>query len=85
MSSVGLRLRNEGLITSIWREGQFMWARASHQVGRLPALAAELVRRPVVAIAAIGPPALVLQAGDFVLYQQLVTLQLHDWRWSIDG
>jgi hypothetical protein len=27
ISSVGLRLRNEGLITSIWRDGQFMWAR----------------------------------------------------------
>jgi predicted transcriptional regulator len=29
ISSVGLRLRNEGLITSIWRDGQFMWARRS--------------------------------------------------------
>ena len=29
ISSVGLRLRNEGQITSIWRGGQFMWARAS--------------------------------------------------------
>ena len=29
ISSVGLRLRNDGLITSIWRGGQFMWARAS--------------------------------------------------------
>ncbi|MGD0421294.1 MAG: hypothetical protein ABSA68_17235 [Xanthobacteraceae bacterium] len=29
ISSVGLRLRNEGKITSIWRGGQFMWARAS--------------------------------------------------------
>jgi DNA-binding transcriptional ArsR family regulator/predicted transcriptional regulator len=27
ISSAGLRLRNEGLITSIWRDGQFMWAR----------------------------------------------------------
>ena len=29
ISSVGLRLRHEGLITTIWRGGQFMWARAS--------------------------------------------------------
>jgi predicted transcriptional regulator len=29
ISSVGLRLRNQGQIMSIWHEGQFMWARAS--------------------------------------------------------
>jgi lambda repressor-like predicted transcriptional regulator len=29
ISSVGLRLRNEGKITSIWHEGRFMWARPS--------------------------------------------------------
>jgi predicted transcriptional regulator len=29
ISSVGLRLRNEGPITTIWRDGQFMWARRS--------------------------------------------------------
>jgi predicted transcriptional regulator len=29
ISSVGLRLRHEGVITSIWRDGQFMWARRS--------------------------------------------------------
>ena len=34
---------------------EYRWA--DNQVGRLPALAAELVRRPVVAIVAIGPPA----------------------------
>jgi len=29
ISSVGLRLRNEGQITSVWRGGQSMWARTS--------------------------------------------------------
>ncbi len=29
ISAVGLRLRKEGLITRIWHEGQFMWARTS--------------------------------------------------------
>jgi DNA-binding IclR family transcriptional regulator len=29
ISSVGLRLRNEGKIKSIWRDGRFMWTRAS--------------------------------------------------------
>jgi predicted transcriptional regulator len=29
ISSVGLRLRNEGKITRIWRGGRFMWARVS--------------------------------------------------------
>jgi lambda repressor-like predicted transcriptional regulator len=29
ISSVGLRLRNEGKISSIWRDGRFMWSRAS--------------------------------------------------------
>jgi hypothetical protein len=29
ISNVGLRLRAEGRITSIWRDGQFMWARRS--------------------------------------------------------
>jgi hypothetical protein len=28
ISSVGLRLRNAGLIKTIWRDGRFMWARA---------------------------------------------------------
>jgi DNA-binding transcriptional ArsR family regulator len=29
ISSVGLRLRNEGKVESIWRDGRFMWTRAS--------------------------------------------------------
>jgi lambda repressor-like predicted transcriptional regulator len=37
ISSVGLRLRNEGQITSIWRGGQFMWARASTAPPFIPA------------------------------------------------
>jgi hypothetical protein len=37
ISSVGLRLRNEGQITSIWRGGQFMWARASTVPRFIPA------------------------------------------------
>jgi hypothetical protein len=37
ISSVGLRLRNEGQITSIWRDGQFMWARASTAPPFIPA------------------------------------------------
>ena len=36
ISSVGLRLRNEGKIRSIWR-GQFMWARASTEPRFIPA------------------------------------------------
>src|SRR3954447_21162353 len=54
------RAFREGLKESGFVEGEnlaveYRWA--DNQVGRLPALAAELVRRPVVAIAAIGPPA----------------------------
>jgi hypothetical protein len=37
ISSVGLRLRNEGKIRSIWRGGQFMWARASTEPRFIPA------------------------------------------------
>jgi DNA-binding transcriptional ArsR family regulator len=37
MSSVGLRLRTEGKITSIWRRGHFMWARASTEPRFIPA------------------------------------------------
>jgi DNA-binding transcriptional ArsR family regulator len=37
ISSVGLRLRNEGLITTIWRGGQSMWARASTVPPFIPA------------------------------------------------
>jgi hypothetical protein len=37
MSAVGRRLRNEGQITSIWREGQFIWARASTGARFIPA------------------------------------------------
>jgi DNA-binding IclR family transcriptional regulator len=37
ISSVGLRLRNEGQITSIWRDGQFKWARASTAPPFIPA------------------------------------------------
>jgi hypothetical protein len=37
MSAVGLRLRTEGKITSIWRRGHFMWARASTKPRFIPA------------------------------------------------
>jgi predicted transcriptional regulator len=37
ISSVGLRLRNEGKIRTIWRRGQFMWARASTAPRFIPA------------------------------------------------
>ena len=37
MSSVGLRLRTEGKITSIWRRGHFVWARASTKPRFIPA------------------------------------------------
>src|SRR5262249_44649030 len=37
ISSVGLRLRAEGQITTIWRGGQFMWARASTEPSFTPA------------------------------------------------
>jgi hypothetical protein len=37
ISSVGLRLRNEGLITTIWLGGQFMWARACTAPRFIPA------------------------------------------------
>jgi putative ABC transport system substrate-binding protein len=55
-----VRAFREGLKQSGFVEGEnvaveYRWA--DNEVGRLPALAAELVRRPVVAIAAIGPPA----------------------------
>ena len=55
-----VRAFREGLKESGFVEGEnvaveYRWA--DNQVGRLPALAAELVRRPVVAITAIGPPA----------------------------
>lgn len=37
ISSVGLRLGNEGKITRIWRGGQFMWARAATTPPFIPA------------------------------------------------
>src|SRR5581483_1510878 len=37
ISSVGLRLRNEGKITTIWRGAQFMWARPSTAPRFIPA------------------------------------------------
>lgn len=37
ISSVGLRLRHDGLVKSIWREGRFMWARASSAPLFIPA------------------------------------------------
>jgi hypothetical protein len=37
ISNVGLRLRNEGKITGIWRGGQFMWAHASTAPRFIPA------------------------------------------------
>jgi lambda repressor-like predicted transcriptional regulator len=37
ISSVGLRLRNDRQITSIWRRGQFMWARPSTAPPFIPA------------------------------------------------
>jgi predicted transcriptional regulator len=37
ISSVGVRLRREGKITTIWRGGQFMWARASTAPPFIPA------------------------------------------------
>jgi len=37
ISSVGLRLRNDGQITTIRHEGQFMWARASTEPRFIPA------------------------------------------------
>ena len=49
ISSVGLRLRNEGLITRIWREGQFMWVRASTAPLFIPA------REAIVAALNQGP------------------------------
>jgi lambda repressor-like predicted transcriptional regulator len=60
ISSVGLRLRNEGQITTIWREGQFMWARASTAPVFIPA------RDAIVAALKKGPmtvPALAQDTG----------------------
>jgi lambda repressor-like predicted transcriptional regulator len=60
ISSVGLRLRNEGQITTIWRGGQFMWARASTAPRFIPA------RDAIVAALKKGPmtiPALARDTG----------------------
>ena len=60
ISSVGRRLRNEGQITSIWRGGQFMWARASTAPHFIPA------RDAIVAALRKGPmtiPALARNIG----------------------
>lgn len=49
ISAAGTRLRNEGQIMSIWREGQFMWARASTGSRFIPA------RDAIVAALRTGP------------------------------
>jgi DNA-binding IclR family transcriptional regulator len=49
ISSVGLRLRNEGKIESIWRDGRFMWTRASTAPLFIPA------REAIVAALKEGP------------------------------
>ena len=60
ISSVGLRLRNEELITTIWRGGQSMWARASTAPPFIPA------RDAIIAALRKGPmtiPALARHTG----------------------
>jgi lambda repressor-like predicted transcriptional regulator len=37
ISNIGLRLRNDGLITSIWRNGQFLWSLPSPDTKFIPA------------------------------------------------
>src|SRR5262249_7034065 len=71
ISSVGLRLRNEGQITSIWRGGQFMWARASTAPIFVPA------RDAIVAVLEKGPMTIPALARDTNKGRSTVKCALH--------
>jgi hypothetical protein len=71
ISSVGLRLRNEGQITSIWRGGQFMWARASTAPPFTPA------RDAIVAALKKGPMTIPALARDTGKGRSTVKCALH--------
>jgi hypothetical protein len=71
ISSVGSRLRNEGQIKSIWRGGQFMWARASTAPRFIPA------RDAIVAALTKGPMTIPALARDTGKGSSTVKCALH--------
>ncbi len=71
ISSVGLRLRNEGQITTILRGGRFMWARASTAPLFIPA------REEIVAALKKGPMTIPALARDIGKGKSTIKCALH--------
>jgi lambda repressor-like predicted transcriptional regulator len=71
ISAVGLRLRSEGQIMTIWRGGQFMWARASTASPFIPA------RDAIVAALKKGPMTISVLARDIGKGKSTVKSALH--------